>query len=248
MPKQITGRIHSIETLGTRDGPGLRCVFFLAGCNYKCKFCQNPDTWSVRGSDRMTLEEAREHIEPLLPYLRMNNGGITVSGGEPTQQPAFVTALFRLAHELRLNTVLDTNGSCSLSNSKKILNETDIVLLDVKASTEGLHRDITGQPLAPVLAFGRLAAERPGRLTLRRVLVPGLNDSDAELNTLADYALGLENIPPVELIPYHLLGVHKWKELGRPYPLDGLNPPSAEDWNRAAELLRKRGLEVTGEY
>lgn len=242
--KSIVGRVHSIETLGTRDGPGLRCVFFLAGCNFRCQFCQNPDTWTVRGSSCLTLEQARGRLEPLVPYLSRQGGGVTVSGGEPALQPAFVCGLFRIAHELGLTTALDTNGSCAPAWRRKVLGLTDTVLLDVKASHDALHRRITGKPLAPTLDFGRLAAAQPGRLVVRRVLLPGLNDSAEELDALADYAVSLPNPPAVELIAYHRLGVHKWRELGRPYPLAGLQPPTPSVWRRAAERLQRRGLTV----
>jgi pyruvate formate lyase activating enzyme len=238
------GRLHSIETLGTRDGPGLRCVFFLAGCNYRCQFCQNPDTWTCRGSQRITLEQARERLETLLPYLKQHGGGVTVSGGEPTQQTEFVAALFALCHELGLTTALDTNGSCPPGKRADLLAVTDTVLLDVKASTDKLHRELTGKPLAPVLAFGRLAAQVPGRLVIRRVLLPGRNDSAAELNGLAAYALTLPDRPFIELIAYHRLGVHKWKELGWHYPLGKLKPPTKGQWQSAAARLEKFGLTV----
>ncbi|NTV53788.1 MAG: radical SAM protein, partial [Candidatus Firestonebacteria bacterium] len=223
--KQLIGRLHSIETLGTRDGPGLRCVFFLAGCNYRCQFCQNPDTWTCRGSQQITLEQARERLEPLLPYLKQHGGGVTVSGGEPTQQAEFVQALFALCHELGLTTALDTNGSCPIARRAGLLAVTDTVLLDVKASSQKLHRKLTGKPLAPVLEFGRWAAKIPGRLVIRRVLLPGINDSAAELDALGGYAAGLPDKPFIELIAYHRLGVHKWQELGWRYPLAKLKPP-----------------------
>jgi len=242
--KPIIGRLHSIETLGTRDGPGLRCVFFLAGCNYRCQFCQNPDTWTCRGSQQITLEQARERLETLLPYLKQHGGGVTVSGGEPTQQPDFVKALFVLCHELGLTTALDTNGSCPPEKRAGLLAVTDTVLLDIKASTEALHRELTEKPLAPVLEFGRLSAQVPGRLVIRRVLLPGINDSAAELDTLANYALTLPDRPFIELIAYHRLGVHKWKELGWRYPLDKLKPPTKNQWQRVALRLEKFGLTV----
>jgi pyruvate formate lyase activating enzyme len=242
--KDVIGRIHSVETLGTRDGPALRCVFFLAGCQYRCRFCHNPDTWTVRGSKRMTVAEARDRLERLVPYLRGEGGGVTASGGEPTLQPAFVEALFRMVHGLGLATALDTNGGCPPRWRRRLLAVTDVVLLDVKASSPALHRALTGAPLAPVLAFGRMAAEKPGCLTIRRVLLPGINDSAEELERLADYALSLPNRPEIELIPYHRLGVHKWEELGKRYPLRDLKPPSAAMWRAAARRLRNRGLTV----
>jgi len=239
----IIGRVHSIETLGTHDGPGLRCVFFLAGCNFRCQFCQNPDTWTQRGSQKITLDQARERLRTLLPYLK-GGGGVTVSGGEPSLQPDFVIGLFKAAHNLGLSTVLDTNGSCPGPRREAMLAESDFVLLDVKASSDPLHRELTGRPLAPVLAFGRLAAAKPGRLTIRRVLLPGINDTPEELDRLAAYALSLANPPEVELIPYHRLGVHKWKELGYQYPLARLEPPTTARWNRVASVLRQKGLAV----
>lgn len=242
--KSIVGRVHSVETLGTRDGPGLRCVFFLAGCNFRCTFCQNPDTWSCQGSGRMTLSEARERLLPLLPYLRQHGGGITVSGGEPCLQPDFVIGLFQLARSLRLKTALDTNGSCPGRKQAALLAVTDLVMLDVKASEEALHRKITGQPLAPVLEFGRRAAQTSGRMRIRRVLLPGINDSPGEMDRLAGYARQLPHWPEVELIAYHRLGVHKWKELGVPYPLQSLKPPARSRWEKAAERLRRQGLTV----
>jgi pyruvate formate lyase activating enzyme len=242
--KDVVGRVHSVETLGTRDGPALRCVFFLAGCNFRCRFCHNADTWSARGSRRMTTAEARERLETLVPYLRGRGGGVTVSGGEPALQPAFVRELFRAAHGLGLATALDTNGSCPPRWRRRLLAETDVVLLDVKASEPKLHRWLTGAPLGPVLSFGRAAAEVPGRLVIRRVLLPGINDALEELDRLADYALKLANRPEIELIPYHRLGVHKWDELGRRYPLPRLRPPTFAQWRRAARRLEGQGLAV----
>ncbi|MBN1596637.1 radical SAM protein [candidate division FCPU426 bacterium] len=233
-----------METLGTQDGPGLRCVFFLAGCNFRCTFCQNPDTWTATGSRRMSIKEAHQRLEPLLPYLRQRGGGITVSGGEPTLQARFVLALFQCAHRLKLNTALDTNGSCSLARAQRLLAETDIVLLDVKSSVEETHLLLTGQPLPPVLAFGRLAAQAPGRLVIRRVLLPGVNDSKKELENLSAYALSLAEVPPVELIPYHRLGMHKWKELGLRYSLAALKPPTPAQWKKAVNFLVQKGLKV----
>lgn len=242
--KTIIGRLHSLETLGTRDGPGLRCVFFLAGCNFRCTFCQNPDTWTSRGSQQISLEQARERLEHLLPYLKQHRGGVTVSGGEPAMQADFVIGLFKICHELGLTTALDTNGYCPVKKRQALLAVTDTVLLDVKASYEDLHQSITGHKLAPVLAFGRLAAEQPGRLVIRRVLLPGINDGVAELKALAEYALTLVNRPQLELIAYHRLGAHKWQELGWTYPLAKLKPPTTINWSKAAKFLTQYGLQV----
>ncbi|OGF50256.1 MAG: hypothetical protein A2231_04790 [Candidatus Firestonebacteria bacterium RIFOXYA2_FULL_40_8] len=244
-----SAQIHSIETLGTRDGPGLRCVFFLSGCNFKCKFCQNRDTWSSKGSEKITLHAIYDRLLRLLPYLQKDGGGITVSGGEPSLQSDFVIELFKMAHGMKLTTALDTNGTCKPKFIKKLLAETDTVLLDVKASTLKLHKELTGGDLETVLNFGREAASgwvKRGtpKLVIRRVLLPGINDLKLEMDKLSEYALSLAKLPEIELIPYHRLGVHKWKEMKKKYPLPKLNPPTTRDWEKAAERLRAKGLVV----
>ncbi|OGF51142.1 MAG: pyruvate formate-lyase 1-activating enzyme [Candidatus Firestonebacteria bacterium GWA2_43_8] len=244
-----TGQIHSIETLGTRDGPGLRCVFFLAGCNFKCKFCQNRDTWSQKGSEKMSLHSIYDRLLRLLPYLQKDGGGITVSGGEPALQADFVIELFKMAHGMKLTTALDTNGTCKPKYIEKLLAETDTVLLDVKASTAKLHKELTGGNLEEVLDFGRasaksLAATGTPKLVIRRVLLPGINDSKEELDKLGAYAASLAKVPAIELIPYHTLGSHKWKEMGKKYPLPNLKPPTPRDWDKAAVRLRSNGIVV----
>jgi len=244
-----SGQVHSIETLGTRDGPGLRCVFFLSGCNFKCKFCQNRDTWSKKGSEKISLHAIYDRLLRLLPYLQKDGGGITVSGGEPCLQAEFVIELFKLAQGMKLTTALDTNGSCEKKYLQKLLAVTDTVLLDIKASTPKLHKSLTGENLVGVLDFGREAAKSwaekgTPRLVLRRVLLPGINDSKEELETLASYALSLKKLPAVELIPYHRLGVHKWRELGKKYPLPKMSPPTEKEWQKAAETLNKKSIRV----
>ncbi len=242
--KKKAGWVHSIETLGTRDGPGLRCVFFLAGCNYRCTFCQNPDTWSTEGAQKISLDEAEERLQTLVPYLAKHRGGVTVSGGEPSLQPDFVIGLFKCAHRLGLSTALDTNGTCHVKNQNNLLAVTDLVMLDIKACDPVLHKAITGKTNEDVLVFGRLAAQRPGRLLIRRVLLPGINDSPAEFQSLAEYACSLPYKPDIELIGYHRLGVHKWEELGLTYPLASLKPPTSAQWRRAADRLLQKGLAV----
>ncbi|OGF45448.1 MAG: hypothetical protein A2452_08785 [Candidatus Firestonebacteria bacterium RIFOXYC2_FULL_39_67] len=244
-----TGQIHSIETLGTRDGPGLRCVFFLSGCNFRCKFCQNRDTWSKINSEKISLNSIYDRLLRLLPYLQKDGGGITVSGGEPSLQADFVVELFKMAHGMKLTTALDTNGTCHPKYIEKLLAATDTVLLDVKASEAKLHKGLTGGMLLPVLEFGRKIAQNwakngTPKLVIRRVLLSGINDSKEELHNLADYALSLAKTPEIELIPYHRLGVHKWKEMGKKYPLPKLKPPSSSDWEIAAERLRAKGIVV----
>ncbi len=246
---KVYGKIHSVETMGTRDGPGLRCVFFFAGCGFRCRFCHNPDTFTEKGSSRMSLENAIERLEPLLPYLRGGEGGITASGGEPTLQPDFLRGLFRLAHVLGLSTALDTNGTCEPSKRAGIIKYTDTVLLDIKASTSDLHKWLTGNGIERTLEFGRIIADmhaekgRP-RLVLRRVVLPGINNTAVEIAEFVKYIQSLAKMPPVELIPYHKMGVHKWEELGFHYTLADLEPPTSSCMKKFTGTLEEVGVRI----
>ena len=250
---EISAKIHSIETLGTRDGPGLRCVFFLAGCDFRCQFCHNPDTWTHEHARTLTLEEAEEKITNLLPYLRQRNGGVTASGGEPTLQADFVIALFDLAHRLKVTTALDTNGSCPRKKQDRLLSATDTVMLDIKASTPSVHKTLTGRPLEPVLGFARrtadLAREKdtPG-LFIRRVILPGITDTPEEIEAFIRFLHSLPLHPGIELLPYHTLGVYKWKDLDMKYPLEDLSPPAGKAVRTVADRCRKEGFEVIADH
>lgn len=246
---RVYGKIHSLETMGTRDGPGLRCVFFFAGCGFRCKFCHNPDTFTGKGSSRMSLQDAEEKLRPLLPYLRGGEGGITASGGEPTLQPDFLRGLFRMSQRLGLTTALDTNGSCAPSRIRGILKYTNTVLLDVKASSERLHKWLTGSTLKPTLEFGRIVSERQARnaspkLVIRRVVLPGLTDTDEEMSEFTSYLKSLPVAPVVELIPYHKMGIHKWEELGIPYELANMEPPGKECMAAVKEKILNASCKV----
>ena len=246
---KTTGWIHSIETLGTHDGPGVRCVFFLAGCTFRCKFCHNPDTFTRDNSERISLASVEERLMSLRPYLNAAGGGVTVSGGEPTLQPDFTRGIFRVAKKLKLSTALDTNGSCPRSKQHGILRYTDTVMLDIKASTDRIHRWLTDQPLGPTAEFGRTVSslqKKKGRpeLIVRRVLLPGINDTDEENQALLDYLKHLPVVPVVELIGYHKLGVHKWEELGLCYDLKELPAVSRIKLGIYQRFLKRNGIHV----
>lgn len=247
------GYIHSIESMGTRDGPGLRCVMFFSGCNMRCKFCQNRDTWKLRCGEKYTLEDIKELLMPLKLYLSKDNGGITASGGEPTIQAPFVTSIFKVAHELGMTTALDTNGTCPDRYRKKLLLETDYVLLDIKASTEKIHKDLTGLSFKPVLNFGSYSLPYIKGLYIRRVILPGINTSKEEHELLAGFINEWQEIVQekgynisiqLELIPYHVLGKHKWEIMGFQYPLDKLIVPNKNIIKSISDYFIKQGIKL----
>ena len=229
------GFIHSIESMGLVDGPGVRSVVFLQGCRLRCLYCHNPDTWEHRSSKAMVLTP-RQLVDRLLrfrPYYG-SDGGVTFSGGEPLLQPEFLTETLSLCKQEGLHTCLDTAG-CGLGHYEDLLKHTDLVLLDIKHYTPEGYRQITGQPMEAFNNFLASVQAQGVPLWLRHVVVPGLTDSPGHLEGLADYIAGLRNVERVELLPYHTLGVHKYQTMGLPYPLEGIDPMDADklaDWNR----------------
>ena len=231
----IQGYIHSIESMGLVDGPGIRSVVFFQGCRLRCLYCHNPDTWEIKG-EKAKLMTPRQLVDRLLrfrPYYGQE-GGVTFSGGEPLMQPEFLAECLAMCREEGLHTCLDTAG-CGLGDYEQLLKLTDLVLLDLKHYTPEGYRQITGQPMEEFNTFLRTAQELGTPLWLRHVVVPGLTDGQAHLAGLSDYIAGLKNVQRVELLPYHTLGVHKYRVMGIPYPLEGTPPMEKErleDWNR----------------
>ena len=218
----MVGNIHSYESFGAADGPGVRFIVFLHGCNFRCVYCHNPDTWATA--------EAASHATPeevLAKALRYRSywgseGGITVSGGEPMLQAEFVAELFELAHAEGVNTCLDTAGGPFRRDSepvKRLLAATDTVLLDLKAMDPELHRKVTGADNANVFDCARYLAGNNIATWIRHVNVPGLTDSQTEIKALEDFVATLPNVVKTEYLPYHTYGVEKWRKLGIPYSL-----------------------------
>lgn len=229
------GRIHSIESMGLVDGPGIRTVVFLQGCRLRCRYCHNPDTWSER-SDKAQMLSPQELLKRLMRYQPYygSTGGVTFSGGEPLLQPEFLTEALALCRQAGIHTCLDTAG-CGLGDYEAILGHTDLVLLDVKHYTPQGYQDITGWPMEEFNRFRRAVQAREIPLWIRHVVVPGLTDSQEHLEGLEEYLSQWKHIRRVELLPYHTLGVHKYEALNIPYSLKGI-PPMEEkrlkDWNR----------------
>ncbi|WP_028560863.1 pyruvate formate-lyase-activating protein [Paenibacillus pinihumi] len=234
----MKGRIHSIDTFGTVDGPGIRFVLFMQGCALQCRFCHNPDTWETSGGRQMSVEEVIAELEPYLVYYRKSGGGITVTGGEPTLQAPFVAELFKTVKErFGLHTALDSSGFCEPSNARSLIDYTDLVLLDLKQMDSARHEQLTSQPNERILRFASWLAGQHKTMWVRHVLIPGITDSWQDLTALGRYVSGLDSVERIELLPYHRMGVYKWQQLGRIYPLEGVQTPSAAEVERAKAII-----------
>ena len=239
---EIKGRIHSVESFGSADGPGVRYIVFLKGCNMRCQYCHNPDTWARDGGELMTPEEVLKKALRYKTYWK-ERGGITVSGGEALLQIDFVTELFRLAKEKGVNTCLDTSGNpFSLeepfkSKFDELMKYTDLFMLDIKHMDDAAHRKLTGQTNQNILEMAVYLSDHGKAMWIRHVLVPGITTEEDELYRLRSFLDTLKTVERVEVLPYHTLGVFKWKELGIPYQLEGVDPPTKEQIDRAKEIL-----------
>ena len=236
------GKIHSFETFGTVDGPGVRFVVFTQGCPMRCIYCHNPDTWDISATKYdISAAEVLEKMTRNLPFYR--TGGITVTGGEPLMQIDFVTELFSLAKEAGIHTCLDTSGIYfSESDERKakidtLLAVTDLVMLDIKQIDTQKHKMITSHENEAPLRFAKYLCEKKKPMRIRYVLLPGYTDAESDLVRLGEFLSGLTNVEKVEVLPYHELGKTKYEKLGIPYPLKDARVPEVDEINRANELI-----------
>ena len=241
----MTGRIHSYETLGAADGPGLRFVLFLQGCGLRCLYCHNPDTWNPCGGRTVSAEEIVGEVVRYRNYFG-RRGGFTASGGEPLLQIDFLTELFRKAKEMGINTCLDTAGQPFTRENPffdkfvELMKYTDLVMLDIKNIDDEKHKALTGHTNANILDCARYLSDTGKDMWIRHVLVSGgvgASDDDGLLKRLADFIGSLHTVRRVEVLPYHVFGVHKWEIMGIPYPLEGVEPPTQERIANANEIL-----------
>lgn len=233
-----TGRIHSLETFGTVDGPGIRFVLFLQGCALRCRYCHNPDSWDTQAGTARSVDDILAEIEPYVEYYKSSGGGITVTGGEPTLQAPFVAELFRGCKERwGLHTALDSSGFCDPSHAEQLLSVTDLVLLDLKFMDREGHSALTGQPNDRILAFAKHLSHKGKKMWIRRVLVPGLTDKEEDLIALGRFLKELDGVEKLEVLPYHRMGEYKWQQLGIPYSLENIPEPEPEDVDRAHRLI-----------
>ncbi|MCI2105313.1 MAG: pyruvate formate-lyase-activating protein [Intestinimonas sp.] len=215
------GRIHSLESMGLVDGPGIRTVVFLQGCRLRCRYCHNPDTWQREGGTETTPRELTDRLIRFKSYYKSSGGGVTFSGGEPLMQPDFLLETLHLCRDAGIHTCLDTAG-CGLGHYDKILADTDLILYDVKHYRPDGYRQVTGHGMDETLSFVKAVRAAGTPMWVRHVVVPGLTDGEEHIRELGRYIRTLPNVEKTELLPYHLLGVSKYRGLGIPYPLEGV--------------------------
>lgn len=237
------GFLHSFTTGSAVDGPGLRVVAWTTSCMFRCRFCHNPDTWTLANGMAVPIGVAVDELRKYAAGLKVMKGGFTLSGGEPLMQHRFAAKLFRAVKQLGVHTAIETNGFYSEKLSDAELADIDLVILDMKAFTSAQHQRVTGvQDNAPVLEFGRRLSTLKRPMWLRYVLVPGLTDVDEEIEQIARFAGSLGVVERAEILPFHQMGRYKWKRLGLAYTLAETPPPSHEAVAHAVDLFRAAGL------
>ncbi|MET0694330.1 MAG: pyruvate formate-lyase-activating protein [Propionibacteriaceae bacterium] len=236
------GSVHSWELVTAVDGPGTRMTLFLSGCQLRCQYCHNPDTWEMRDGLITPYEEILDRIRRYRGVFEATGGGLTVSGGEPLMQPAFVERLFVACRELGIHTALDTSGFLGAHASDELLDATSLVLLDVKSGLPETYLEVTGQELAPTVAFGDRLAARGAPVWVRFVLVPGLTDAVENVAAVADIVARWPNVERVEVLPFHQMGENKWQKLGLDYRLGSVLPPDESLLQRVRGQFSDRGL------
>jgi pyruvate formate lyase activating enzyme len=243
-PLDLPGFVHSVERGATVDGPGVRYLIFLAGCAFRCLYCHNPDTWKAYSHQKKSLGEVLDDVGKYLPYIQ-RRGGVTVSGGEPLGQATFVKAFFEeLKDRWGLHTALDTQGNLGSRLDDAWFDPVDLLLLDIKHMDDEKHRALTAFPVAPTLEFAQRMSRLGKQMWIRHVVVPGWTDGLDHAARLADFVATLETVTRVELLPFHQMGTHKWKELNLEYKLADTLPPTAEALEALKAVFRERGLTV----
>ncbi|AQM59211.1 pyruvate formate-lyase-activating protein [Clostridium baratii] len=230
------GKIHSIETMGLVDGPGIRVVVFLQGCSLRCKYCHNPDTWEYGCGEEYTPSRLVNKIKRYKPYFKTSNGGVTFSGGEPLRQPEFLIEVLKLCKKEGIHTCIDTSGF-GVGMYDEILKYTDLVLFDIKDLTREGYKNVTLMNIDESLKFLEAVQNSGTKMWIRHVVVPGLTDGEEHIRELKKFIKTLKNVEKVELLPYHLLGVNKYENMGLSYPLEGTPQMNKEVIKRYYEIL-----------
>jgi pyruvate formate lyase activating enzyme len=236
------GFMHSFTTGSAVDGPGIRVVGWTTGCMWRCQYCHNPDTWTMRNGIPVSATRAIEELRKYRHGLKAMGGGVTISGGEPLMQRHFVIKVLQGAKSLGIHTAIETNGFLGAELTEEDLETIDLVLLGIKAWDPERHKKLTGREIAPTLDLARRLADRRLPVWVRFVLVPGLTDEPHEIEGIANFAAGLGNVERVEVLPFHQMGRFKWQTLGIPYHLENTEPPTNEAVAKAREIFRAQGL------
>ncbi len=233
----ISGYVHSFFTSAAADGPGVRFAVFLSGCPFRCKYCHNPDTWELKQGKLTTSDSILNEIKKYANFLR-TAGGLTITGGEPLQQPDFTYEIFsRAKQDFALHTALDTQGFLARNLPDNYFNPIDLVLLDIKEMNPERHKSLTGQDVTPTLDFAKRLQKMNKKVWLRYVLVPGLTDFQEDIDALAKFIEPLENIERVDVLPFHNMALHKWEKLELPYELKNQRVPTQEETKKVQDFL-----------
>ncbi|GAB4375579.1 MAG: pyruvate formate-lyase-activating protein [Elainellaceae cyanobacterium] len=241
-PAAVQGYIHSVETCGTVDGPGIRFVLFTTGCPLRCLYCANPDCRYLENGKKVSVDEVMEEIQKYTSYMKASGGGVTISGGEPLFQPQFVEEVFKRCRALGIHTALDTSGCCDLQVAKPVIDQADLVLLDIKSFQPDVYRKVTSVPLEPTLAIANYLNSISKPTWIRFVLVPGLTDGPDNVEGLAEFVATLKNVEKLEVLPFHKMGEYKWQELGYEYQLQETQSPTPEQIKAVLERFRSHGI------
>ena len=234
----MKGRIHSFESLGAVDGPGIRFIIFMQGCHLKCKYCQNRDTWDLKGGIEYETDDVLDKILRYKNYITPN-GGVTISGGEPLLQVDFLIELFEKLKKENIHTCIDTSGSVALTDKvKKLIDLTDLFLLDIKCINDDICKDLTGVSNKKELEFAKYLSDNNKKMWIRQVLIPQITDNENDLKELANYLKSLNGVEKFELLKYHDLGRFKWENLNLEYPLARYRTANEADVKRAKEIMQ----------
>lgn len=234
----LIGRVHSFETFGAVDGPGIRFVIFMQGCSLQCKYCQNRDTWEINAGNQYSAEELLNKILKYKNYFLASGGGVTVSGGEPLLQYKFLIELFTLLKKENIHTAIDTSGNVDLTDDmKKLIDLTDLFLVDIKCINDEICKDLVGRSNKKELEFIKYLDSIGKEIWIRQVIVPTITDKEKDLYKLRDFINSIDNISRVDLLPYHDLGKYKWIELNEVYPLENIRVANSSDIDRVKAIL-----------
>lgn len=240
--KNVFGRLHSVESLGAVDGPGIRFVVFVQGCALRCLYCHNPDSWDLSSGKIVSAFEVASKIKEYEPFIR--NGGVTISGGEPLLQPEFCCELLRLCHDLHFHTAVDTAGSVEFRLAQPVVDLADMLLLDIKDLNPADSVKLCGIKPDRTIEILKYCEQIKKRVWIRHVLVPGFTLNTSKLNTLAEFISQFSCVEKVELLPFHKMGEYKYKELEYMYSLYDVNEPTELEFKKAVRIFRLHGLQV----